>query len=100
MFNAEPIEPWTEEERLEFEEDVRQELQRTIRSAAWAGLALLLACLCIVPFLAGHAWNRYWIWARYLLYVALAIFLNFGMKVGFVYSSWQSARETRREYER
>ena len=99
MFNAEPIGLWTPEERDDFEQYVAERHRQTIRSAAWAGLILLIVCLCIVPFSTGHPLNRHWNVARYLVYLAELAFLWFGMKVGFIYSSWQSARETRREME-
>ena len=99
MFNVEPLEPWTPEEREEFEQHVSRRQRRTIREAAWAGLFLLVTCLCIVPFSAGHAWNKYWDTARHLVYLALLAFLWFVYKVALIWASWQAARDTRREME-
>ena len=100
MFGAEPQEQWTEEERADFEEHTAARLKACKSSAAKAGAALLTNIAIIVPFSAGHQFHGHWQQARFLLFAAELLFLWFVLKVGFVWSSWQSSREVRREYER
>jgi hypothetical protein len=52
-----------------------------------------------VPFLAGHSLHRYWNTAKYLVYSAMALWVWLICKVGLIWASWQSARETRREFD-
>ncbi len=100
MFGAEPQEQWTEEERADFEEHTAARLKACKSSAAKAGAALLTNIAIIVPLSAGHQFHSHWQQARFLLFTAELLFLWFVLKVGFVWSSWQSSREVRREYER
>jgi hypothetical protein len=99
MFNVEPQEHWTVEEKTEFEEHVRCRHKKVLRDAAWATAALAINIFCLIPFLYGHSLHRYWdVFGKYLLLLALGLFLWFVLKAGLVWSSWQSARETRKEY--
>jgi hypothetical protein len=98
MFNVEPQEQWDAEDAAEFERYAAKQLRKAAKDAAWAGCALLLCVLCIVPFDAGHSLHRYWERAKYLIYLAEALLIWFVIKAGFVWSAWQSARETRREF--
>jgi hypothetical protein len=98
MFNVEPQVQWNAEEAAEFKQHAAELLKRTWLSAGWAGGALLLNILCIIPFSKGHAFESYWHTARYLVILAMALFWWFALKLAFVWSSWQSARETRREF--
>jgi hypothetical protein len=99
MFNVEPQEQWDAKEAAEFEEHVAKRQKKMNRAAIWAGAVLLLDILCVVPFLYGHSLHRYWeAIGKYLLLLAMALFVWFVLRVGYVWSSWQSARETRREF--
>ena len=99
MFNVEPQEHWDAKEAAEFEEYVAKRQKKLNREAIWAGAVLLLDILCVVPFLYGHSLHRYWeAIGKYLLLLAMALFLWFVLRVGNAWSSWQSARETRREF--
>jgi hypothetical protein len=69
-----------------------------VKDAVWAGGALLLCILFIVPFAAGHPLHRYWERTKFMIYVAEVLLVWFVIKAGFVWSARQSARETRREY--
>jgi|ERR1700722_1922348 len=98
MFNVEPQEQWNAEDAAEFERHVAVRHRKTLKAAMWAGGALLLNILCIVPFSKGHSLHFYAEPARILVDFAMALFLWFVLKVCLVWASWQSARETRREY--
>jgi hypothetical protein len=98
MFKAEPQVSWNAEEAAEFEQYAADQLKRTWISAGWAGAALILNTLCVIPFSKGHSFESYWHTARYLVILAMALFLWFTLRVAFVWSSWQTARETRREF--
>lgn len=98
MFGAEPQEQWTKEEAKEFESHASARLKSCIRSALWASAELAVVILCIVPFSAGHSLNAHWGSAKYLTYVAMALWLWCVLKWSFVWSSRQSSRETRREF--
>lgn len=98
MFGAEPIEPWAEEEQRELEEHAATRLRTCIIAALKAAAAFAAVVLCIVPFSAGHRLNSHWQTARYLVYVAMALWVWLVCKIGFVWASWQSSRETRREF--
>jgi hypothetical protein len=98
MFGAEPQEQWTKEEQKNFEEHAAARLRACISSAVKAGVALLANLAIIVPFMAGHRLHGHWDQARFLVITAELLFLWFVMKAGFVWSSWQSSREVRREY--
>jgi hypothetical protein len=98
MSNVEPQEQWDAKDATEFERYAAKQLRKTAKDAAWAGSALLLCILCIVPFAARHSLHRYWERAKYLIYLAEALLVWFVIKAGSVWSAWQSARETRREF--
>lgn len=99
MFNVEPQEKWDAEEIEDFETHVAAILKRTKKDATYAGMALLINILGIIPFLKGHSLHRYWeTIGKYLDLTAMALLLWFVIKVGFIWSAWQSARETRREF--
>jgi hypothetical protein len=100
MFGVEPQEHWTEEEQADFEEHAAARLKACKSSAAKAGAALLINIAIIAPFSAGHKLHSHWQQARFLVFTAELLFLWFVLKVGFVWSSWKSSREVRREYER
>jgi hypothetical protein len=99
MFNVEPQEPWSREDSEEFETYAAAQLKKMLITATWAGVALILNIACVLPFLYGWPLHHYWDKAgKYLLLTSMAFFVWFVMRAGFVWSSWQSARETRREF--
>ncbi len=98
MFGAEPEERWSDEERAVFEQHVANRSHTCRKRAWWATGIFTLTNLAIVPFLAGHALHRYWGEAKYLIFVAEAELLWLVYCWALVYGSWQSARETRREF--
>jgi hypothetical protein len=99
LFGAVPRVTWTAGEKKEFEEHASARLRTCISSALRGAAALLINILIIIPFLAGHRLHDHWNFARYLLFTAMALFLWFVLKPGSVWASWQSSRETRREFE-
>jgi hypothetical protein len=99
LFGAEPQVTWTLGEKKKFEEYASARLRTCISPALRTAAALLINILIIIPFLAGHRFHNHWNFARYLLFTAMALFLWFVLKAGSVWASWQSARETRREFE-
>jgi hypothetical protein len=99
MFGAEPQEPWSNEEKQEFEVHASARLRACAVGAMRAGAALAINILCIVPFLAGHRLHNHWDIGKYLVLTAMGLFLWFVTKGGLVWASWQSARETRREFQ-
>jgi hypothetical protein len=98
MFGAEAQEDWTEQDVAKFERYSSTRLRRCIRSAVRAGVLLLISILCLLPFTAGHYLNKYWSVARILVWVTLATFFWFFYKIMLIWVSWQSSRETRREF--
>ena len=99
MFNAEPQQTWSKEEAAEFEAHVAARHKKTIRAATWAGIALAADFLCFIPFSGEHFLNRYFEpFGRMILLVALILLLWFVYKAGLVWASFQSAKETRREF--
>jgi hypothetical protein len=99
VFGAEPQEPWSKEEEREFEAHASARLRACNVAALKAAAALVINILCIVPFLVGHRLHSHWDIAKYLVFTAMGLFLWFVMKVGLLWASWQSARETRREFQ-
>jgi hypothetical protein len=98
VFGTEPQENWDEQDRAEFERHAAARLRSCIISAVRAGAAFIVTVLCVLPFMAGHSLNRYWDHARILVWVSLASFLWFFYKTMLIWASWQSSRETRREF--
>jgi hypothetical protein len=102
LLNVEPQESWNAEDdaedAAEFERYAAKQLRKTVEGAAWVGGALLVCILCIVPFSARHSLHRYWERAKFLVYLAEWLWVWFVVKVVFVWSAWQSARKTRREF--
>lgn len=98
MFGAEPQESWTQEEQTGFEEHAAARPNDAKSSALKAGIALLCNFAIIAPFSVVQR-QAYWPRARFLVFSAELLFLWFVVKVGFVWSSWQSSRAMRREYE-
>jgi hypothetical protein len=98
MFGAEPREVWSNEEAREFEEHASARLRACGFGALKAAAAFGLSILCIVPFSAGHRLHGHWATARYLVWIAMALWLWLVVKVALVWGSWQSTREIRREF--
>jgi hypothetical protein len=99
MFNVEPEEKLTAEDVAEFEAYAAECQRAAIKKALNAGIFLLVNVLCLIPFLAGHSLHSHWDrFGKYLIFPAELFFLWFVVRVGFVFSAWQSARETRREF--
>jgi hypothetical protein len=98
VFGAEPQENWDVQDRVDFERNPSIRLRACVIAALRAGVLLLVTIGCLFPFMAGHYLNRYWDRARILVYISLASFLWFFYKVMLIWASWQSARETRREF--
>ena len=99
MFNAEPQLRMSREDKAEFEAHVSARHKRVLREAIIAAAALMLDIALLTPFFDGFPLHRYWELGKYLLFLAFPLFLWFVMKAGAVWASWQSARETRREFE-
>jgi hypothetical protein len=98
MFNVEPQEKSTAEDIAEFEKHVATRHKETGRAALWAGGVFLLLSLPIL-FSDTHALNHYWEASKQFILIAwMASLLWLVLKVGAVWASWQSARETRREF--
>src|SRR5271156_996721 len=98
MFGAEPQEEWNKKDAEEFERHASAQLQACVASMVRAALVLLVSILCLLPFTEGHPFNRYWNLARYLVYLTMGCFFWFFYKCMLIWVSWQSARETRREF--
>jgi hypothetical protein len=98
LFNAEPEERMTQEEIAEFEKYVGERQKKLVKEAAWSIIALATCNLCLAPFLYGHSLHRYWAVGRFLIPIAFLLLLWVVKRVGAVWASWQSARETRREF--
>lgn len=99
MFGAEPQEPWSEEEKREFDAYTSAQTKSYAKRALRVAAAFAINVACIVPFLAGHRFHSHWHTARFLVWSAMALFLWLVLAIGRVWAYWQSARETRREFE-
>ncbi len=99
MFNVEPQETWNAEEKAEFEEHVTARNARLRRAAVLAAALFAFDVACLVPFLDGFPLHSYWNFGKWLLLAAFPLLLWLVAKVGAVWASWQSARETRREFD-
>ncbi len=98
MFLGERQESCSEEEALEFEKYVTRDLRKKLKRAWWATAVFIATVLALTPFLYGHFLHHYWeTIGKYLLILAMGEYLLIVLLWGFVYSSWQSAREGRRE---
>jgi hypothetical protein len=90
IFGVEPQEPWSDEEKREFEAYASAQTKSYANRALKVALALAVNIACIVPFSAGHQFHGHSHIARILVWSAMALFLWLVMKIGFVWSSWQS----------
>jgi hypothetical protein len=99
VFGVERQDPWTPEEKKEFEEHVSARLRACTSSALKAAVALSIYIAITIPFLAGNQFHYLWNFAQYLLLTAICLLLWSVLKAGSVWASWQSSRETRRECE-
>ena len=99
MFNVEPQEQWDANEAAEFDKHAADDLKKTLKVAGLSGGMLVVNILCVVPFSYGHSLHRHWeMIGKYLVMIAMGVFLWFVLSVAFVWSSWKSARETKREF--
>lgn len=99
MFNTEPQETWTRQEADEFERHAAARLRKLRTIAAWAGGAFFINLILILPLLAGWPMHGYTESIRpYLLPSAFILFGWFFYRLMLVYGSWQSSRDTRREF--
>lgn len=99
MFNAEPQQTWTAEDRAEFEAYVGVRDRRLRREAVVAAALFGLDVACLVPFFQGFPLHAYWDYGKWLLIAAFPLFLWLILKFGALWASWQSAREARREFD-
>jgi hypothetical protein len=99
LFGAEPPLQLNREELKEFDEYAAARLKAQAVRALKAFAILAVNILCIVPFSAGHRLHSHWEVAKFLVISAEVFFLWFVLKMGLVWASWQSSRETRREFE-
>jgi len=98
MFGAEPQEKWTVEEAAEFDQYAAGRLRRMLVPALWATAIFGATVLAIGPFLYGHSLHAHWeTVGKNLLRLAMLELPWFVLRWGYVYSAWQSARETRKE---
>ena len=98
MFGAEPQEKWTVQEATEFEAEAAKDLFQKVIRAGWATAVFVGTMLAVTPFLYGHSLHAYWEKVgKYLVILAMSELLWIVLWWGFVYASWQSAREVRRE---
>ena len=98
MLETEPQEKWTGAERAEFEVSKSRRTRQMLRSALLATVIFAATVLAIIPFLEGHSLHSHWeTVGKYLVLLAMAELLWFVLRWGYVWSSWQSARETLRE---
>ncbi len=99
MFGAEPQERGAQEEAAEFEAYAAKDLHHKLVRAGWATAVFVGTVLAIMPFLYGHSLHAYWDKiGKYLVILAMGELLWIVLWWGFAYSSWQSAREVRREF--
>jgi hypothetical protein len=99
VFNVEPQEKLSADEVADFERYVAVRHKKTLRSAAWAGIGLLAVFLCLAAPSFSHYFDHYWqSMKQYLLIAWMTSLVWFVIKVGCVWASWQSARETRKEF--
>jgi ABC-type transport system involved in cytochrome c biogenesis permease component len=99
MFGAEPWEPASQEEIRKFEIHAAARLKRCVIDAAWAVAVFVAVAICIIPFSAGHRLHRHWEIAKYIVWLAMALWAWLVYKVALIWAAWQSARETRREFQ-
>jgi cytosine/uracil/thiamine/allantoin permease len=98
MFNVEPQEKWTESDVADFEKHVSARHKKTLKSAAWASGIFFMSSLPIL-FSGNQVLNHYWEATKQPLLIAwMASLIWFVLKAGAVWASWQSARDTRREF--
>ncbi len=98
MFGAEPQERLTREERKDFEDCAAAKLKEGIRAALRAGALFLVNVLLIVPFAAGQPFHRYWNSMRFLVLIAIGIWVWLVLRVALVWGTWQAGRDTRRGF--
>jgi hypothetical protein len=69
VFGAEPQEPWSREEKEEFEAYASAQLRACSIGALKVAALFVINILCIVPFSAGHRFHSHWKVAKYLVYL-------------------------------
>jgi len=98
MFGVEPQERLTREERKDFEGYAATQLKLSIRAAVRVGALFLLNVMVIVPFAAGQPLHRYWYSTRFLVWIAVGLWVWLVIRIAIVWGTWQAARETRRGF--
>jgi len=98
MFGAEPQERLTKEERRDFDNYASDRIRQSVRAAIRVGALFLANILLIVPFAAGQPLHRYWYSTRFLVWIAMALWVWLVIRVAGIWGAWQAARQTRRQF--
>jgi cation transport ATPase len=86
--------PLSDEDMLEVRQYASERIAAWRRRSLYSTMALVLTCVVIYPFLAGHALHSYWeSFGKYLIFVAMALLVVFVLCTGFFYSAWQALRD-------
>lgn len=75
-------------------QNMRSRLRMWARRSLASGLAFAVTCGAIVPFLEGHGLHRFWNSARYLIFLAEALFLVFVLCLGSTWAAWKVLHDT------
>ncbi len=74
-------------------ENMRGTLRIWAKRSLITGLALVITCGAIVPFLEGHSLHRFWDSGRYLIFLAEALLVAFMGCLGSTWAAWKVLRE-------
>jgi hypothetical protein len=98
MFGAEPSGRLTKHEMAAFNSHVAKQQRHMLVQAAWATAIFTITIIAIVSFLEGHSLHGYWDRiGKNLVLLAMGELFWFVLRWGYVYASYQAARDTRRE---
>jgi hypothetical protein len=90
--------PLAEDDLVEVRSLAGDHIRRSRRRAVLCGLAFVLSCGLVYPFLAGHSLHEYWdSLGKYLLLVSMAAFTAVVFTSGLWWSAWQALRDVEHE---
>lgn len=87
----------SEEDLAAARENARTRFRTWGLRSLYSGVALLMDCAFVVPFLYGHSLHMYWeSFGKYLILVAMALLVVLVYCSGLLWGAWVSLRDLRK----
>jgi hypothetical protein len=92
LFDTSQIPP-TGEELAAVQQNARERLRLWKRRSIYSGIALVLSCASVAPFLYGHPLHVYWeSFGKYLVLLSMGFLVVFVYCAALFWAAWSALR--------